>query len=101
MAKKKKKKFKKKHFRTAVPTQNSPIETTEHKDDVVESAPSHKAEEEKSDEYNYIRKDVRNVLIIMAIMLVIIIVAYIIDKNTTWFSSLSDWMFKITNIQIN
>ena len=104
MAKKKKKKFKKKHLKP----QAASLAPAEDVLDNEVDAPVKKSqttgdssEDEKTDEYRYIRKDVRNVLIIMAIMLIVIFAAFIIDKNTTVFSQFSDWLFKITNIQIN
>ena len=103
MAKKKKKKFKKKHLKAAVSPQSSSKKTTADKPDTPTSTQEHQEQEEVKEgqnEYSYIRKDVRNVLIILAIMLALIVTAYIIDQNTTIFSQFSDWLFKVTNIQI-
>ncbi len=103
MAKKKKKKFKKKHLKAAVSPQSSSKKTTADKPDTPTSTQEHQEQEEvkeEQNEYSYIRKDVRNVLIILAIMLALIVTAYIIDQNTTIFSQFSDWLFKVTNIQI-
>jgi hypothetical protein len=55
------------------------------------------AEEEK--EYAYVRKDVRQILIVMGSIIALLIIAFIVNSKTTIFYSMGDWLYNALNIQ--
>lgn len=99
MGKKNKKLKKKKQYLPAseesilVETANPalPTETKE-----IASSPIHQADNQ---EFNYVRRDVKKILIIMVLIIVIIIALYFVDAKTTVLSSMGDWFYKLFNIQ--
>ena len=49
-------------------------------------------------EYAYVKKDIKKILLIILSLVVILIAVYIVDLKTTLLSSFGDWIYRILNI---
>ena len=52
----------------------------------------------KTDKYDHVKKDIKKILIIMAIIIVVLIGIYILSLKTTILTSFGDWVYRILNI---
>ena len=108
---KKKNKFKKKHQphnsitllsekeKTIRPTGDSLDEVLDYDALPVKPAPENLHDVYKTDKYDHVKKDIKKILIIMAIIILALIGIYILSLKTTILSSFGDWVYKILNIQ--
>lgn len=117
MSKKKKKfnKLKKKHL--IKPNQNHNQQasriTTEQKDKSLEaeidSLPSESEDDiEESvsgdiptsieNQYAYVKKDIKRILLIILLLVIILIAIYVMNAKTTLLSSFGDWIYQVLNI---
>lgn len=110
MSKKKNKKFKKSGgAKTISSVQQAPVLTTnsDAKADNIESTPARDiiTEKEKdeiellNEKYLPIRKDVKKLLIVLAILAVLFVAIYFVGQKTTILTTIGDWLYKISNIQ--
>ena len=110
MSKKNKKFQKKKHKVAPLAPRHQETTLASTSSEVIESViqddPAELQEEEKepdfyeTDKYAHVKKDIAKILIIMALIFVILFVAYYLSLRTSIFTSFGDWIYKITNINI-
>lgn len=116
MSKKKFKKFKKKHSHhpqyVAPVEQSTPVQTeavsdvsdalanikTAEKVEPKVAAPEVETEAEK-EEYSYVKKDVKKILIVIGSIFVLLFAAYYASIKTPIFNSMGDWLYNTLNIQ--
>lgn len=116
MSKKKKKfnKLKKKHLVQPNQSHQTPKITTEQNDNNLEAEVASLPSESEVDiresvskdipasienEYAYVKKDIKKILLIIFSLVVILIAIYIVGLKTTLLSSFGDWVYEILNIQ--
>lgn len=109
MSKNKNKKFKRKiQSNPSSPintTTSREISSTEANSDIQSEQKTEIVSEKKdhdfyaTDKYHHVKKDVRNILIIMISIIIVLIGTYFLSNKTTVLSSISDWIYKILNIQ--
>lgn len=51
-------------------------------------------------QFSRIRKDVKKITMIMAVMAAILIGIYFLNKQTTLLEGLGDWLYRVGNIQV-
>ena len=110
---KKKNKFKKKHqtqhnISTPLTVEREISPGGEILEEILDNKPAptdHEAEDlhdvYKTDKYAHVKKDIKKILIIMAIIILALIGIYVLSLKTTIFSTFGNWIYKILNIQVS
>lgn len=50
-------------------------------------------------EYEYVRGDIKKILFILSALLILLTITLIVNSRTPFFANLSNWIYKIANIQ--
>lgn len=53
----------------------------------------------KTDKYNYVKKDITKIVIILLAIIIILIGTYYLSQETSVLSQFGDWVYKICHIQ--
>lgn len=57
------------------------------------------AKEEVAEEFKYVKKDVRKILLLMLGIVILLLALYFIDQSSHYLNTVGSWFYKILNIQ--
>ena len=108
MSKKKNKKFKRNkstlNADSADTSQKQALQSPAAETSVITETTAPKLEKTEEDpyelhQYDHVRKDIRKILFLLAVITVLFIGASVINSKTSALTSIGDWLYKIANIQ--
>jgi uncharacterized membrane protein len=74
---------------------NSPIVESSASDKVIEAPLDHY----DTQKYDYVKHDIKKILIIMVSIIIVLFAFYFIELKTTILDTIGNWIYKILNIQ--